>query len=84
MTIMVVIDTLTKAAHFFLVKSTFGTTQVASVFMKEIFKLHLIQKMIISNRDAKFTSTFLKTLFWRNEYKAKLQYKFPSSNRWKD
>ena len=44
---MVVVDTLTKAAHFLLVQSTFGTTQVANVFMKEILKLHGISKMII-------------------------------------
>ena len=32
--IIVVVDTLTKVAHFLLVKYTFGTTQVANVFMK--------------------------------------------------
>ena len=32
--IMVVIETLTKVAHFSPVQSTFGTTQVANVFMK--------------------------------------------------
>jgi len=61
--IMVVVDTLTKVSHFILVQSTFGTTQVANFFMKEILSLHGIPKMIISNRDTKFTSNFYKKLF---------------------
>ena len=31
--------------------------------MKEFFRLHGIPKMVISNRDVKFTSTFWKELF---------------------
>ena len=57
---MVVVDTLTKAAHFIPIQSTFGTAQVENVFMKEIVKLHGVPKMIISDRDAKFAA------FWRS------------------
>ena len=60
---MVVVDTLKKTGHFLPVQSTFGTTQVTNVFMKEIVKLHGIPKMIISDRDENFTSAFWKTLF---------------------
>ena len=56
--VMVVVDTLTKAAHFIPVKYTFGTAQVADVFLKEIVRLHGVPKMIISDRDAKFTTAF--------------------------
>lgn len=59
---MVVIDTLTKATHFIPVQSTFGTTQIANIFMKDIFRLHGIPKMIVSDRDAKFTSNFWKAM----------------------
>ena len=38
--IMVLVDKLTKAAHFILVKSTHKTDDIAKIFMKEIFKLH--------------------------------------------
>ena len=38
--VMVVVDTLTKAAHFIPMKSTFGTSQVANVFLKEIVRFH--------------------------------------------
>lgn len=56
--VMVVVDTLIKAAYFIPVKSTFGTTQVADVFLKEIVRLHEVPNMIISDRDAKFTTAF--------------------------
>ena len=56
--VMVVVHTLTKAAHFIPVKSTFGTAQVENLFLKEILRLHGVPKMIISDRDAKFTASF--------------------------
>ena len=60
---MVVVGTLTKETHFLSIHSTFGIIQVANVFMKEIFKHHGIPKIIISDRNEKFTSAFWKTLF---------------------
>ena len=58
--IMVVIDKLSKSAHFIPVKSTYKSINIAQIFMKEIFRLHGIPKMVISDRDVKFTSTFWK------------------------
>ena len=54
--IMVVVDKLNKAAHFIPVKTTYKATNIADIFMKKIFRLHGILKVIISNRDPKFTS----------------------------
>ena len=61
--IMVVINKLSKSAHFIPVKSTFKAINIAEIFMKESFRLHGIPKMVISDRDVKFTSTFWKELF---------------------
>jgi hypothetical protein len=61
--IMVVIDKLSKFAHFIPVKSTFKAINILEIFMKEIFRLHGIPKMVISDRDVKFTSSFWKELF---------------------
>jgi hypothetical protein len=61
--IMVVIDKLSKSAHFIPVKSTYKAINIAEIFMKEIFRLHGIPKMVISDRDVKFTSNFWKELF---------------------
>jgi hypothetical protein len=63
MTIMVVIDKLSKSGHFNPIKSTFKAINIAEIFMKEIFRLHCISKMGISDRDVKFTSAFWKELF---------------------
>jgi hypothetical protein len=61
--IMVVVDKLTKAAHFIPVKLTHKATNIADVYMREIARLHGIPKTIVSDRDPKFTSKFWKGLF---------------------
>jgi hypothetical protein len=61
--IMVVIDKLSMFAHLIPIKSTFKAINIAEIFMKEIFRLHGILKMVISDRDVKFTSAFWKELF---------------------
>ena len=60
---MVVVDRLSKSAHFIPVQSMYKTVQIADIFMKEIFRLHGIPKTVISNRDVKFTYAFWKTMF---------------------
>jgi hypothetical protein len=61
--IMVVVDKLTKVAHFILVKLTHKATNIVDVYMREIARLHGIPKTIVSDRDPKFTSKFWKGLF---------------------
>jgi hypothetical protein len=61
--IMVVVDKLTKAAHFIPLKTTHKATNVVDIFMREITRLHGIPKTIVSDRDPKFTSKFWKGLF---------------------
>ena len=61
--IMVVVDKLTKASHFILVKSTYKADAIAKILMKDIFRLHGFPKAIISDMDTKFTSNFWKGLF---------------------
>jgi hypothetical protein len=61
--IIVVIYKLSNFAHFIPVKSTFKAINIVEIFMKEIFRLHGIPKMVISDRDVKFTSAFWKELF---------------------
>eukprot|EP00253_Pinus_taeda_P004218 PITA_04218 len=61
--IMIVVDKLSKSAHFIPVQSTYRAAQIANIFMQNIFKLHGLPKVIISDRDVKFTSAFWRTLF---------------------
>jgi hypothetical protein len=60
--IMVVVDKLSKYAHFIPIKSTWKEIDISLVFMKEIFRLHGMPKEIVSDRDTKFTSNFWKSL----------------------
>jgi transposase InsO family protein len=61
--IMVVVDNLTKAAHFIPLKITHRAANVADIFLKEVARLHRIPKTIVSDRDPKFTSNLWKGLF---------------------
>ena len=56
--IMVVVNKIRKYSHFIPVQSTYKVVHIANIFMQTIFKLHDIPKVIISDCDIKFTSTF--------------------------
>jgi prephenate dehydrogenase len=56
--IMVVVEKLTKAVHFILVKTTHKETNIADICMKEVAKLPGVPKEIVSKRYSKFTSKF--------------------------
>ena len=60
--ILVIVDKLTKRAHFILVRDTYDVTDVARVFVSEVIHLHGIPKKIISDRDSRFTSRFWTSL----------------------
>ena len=55
---MVAVDKLSEATHFILLKSTYNAVSIADIFMKEIFRLHGVPKVIISDRDVTFTWNF--------------------------
>lgn len=61
--VMVVVDKLSKTAHFIPVKYTYKAINIADIFMKEVFRLHGIPKVIVSDKDVKFTGNFWKSLF---------------------
>ena len=56
--IWVIIDRLTKSAHFLPVKIIFTAKQYAQLYMDRIVSLHGIPKTIISNRGAQFIARF--------------------------
>lgn len=57
-TIMVVVDCLTKYAHFMALKFGYTSKSVAKTFMNNVIKLHDMPKSIVSDRDKVFTSAF--------------------------
>ncbi|KAL4016339.1 hypothetical protein IC575_023987 [Cucumis melo] len=60
--IWVVVDRLTKSAHFVPGKSTYTASKWGQLYMTEIVRLHGVPVSIISDRDARFTSKFWKGL----------------------
>jgi hypothetical protein len=53
--IFVVVNTLTKSAHFIPVHMTYQALDIARVFISDIVRLHGIPKRIISDRGSMFT-----------------------------
>ncbi|KAA0047001.1 ty3-gypsy retrotransposon protein [Cucumis melo var. makuwa] len=60
--IWVVVDRLTKSAHFVPGKSIYTASKWAQLYMSEIVRLHGVPVSIVSDRDARFTSKFWKGL----------------------
>ncbi|KAI3695416.1 hypothetical protein L1987_78413 [Smallanthus sonchifolius] len=59
-TIWVIVDRLTKSAHFLLIRETSSSERLAEVFIKEIVSRHGMPLSIVSDRDTRFTSRFWK------------------------
>ncbi|WVZ52689.1 hypothetical protein U9M48_003726 [Paspalum notatum var. saurae] len=60
--IWVVVDRLTKVAHFIPVKTTYSGAKLAELYMSRIVCLHGVPKKIVSDRGTQFTSHFWKRL----------------------
>ena len=61
--IMVIVDRLTKYAHFCALSHQFKASKVATEFMETIQKLHGNPNIIVSERDLIFTENFWTKLF---------------------
>jgi hypothetical protein len=59
---LVVVDHLSKSAHFIPIRTTNTASQLAPIYTREIIRLHGMPKTIISDHDAKFTSKFWESL----------------------
>ena len=60
--IMVVVDRLSKRAHFIPAHVTDTAEDVAHMFLREVYRHHGFPQEIISDRDTKFTSRFWKAM----------------------
>ncbi|GJW95110.1 putative reverse transcriptase domain-containing protein [Tanacetum coccineum] len=61
-TIWIIIDRLTKFAHFLPMKETDSMKKLTRQYLKEVVSRHGVPVLIISDRDSKFTSHFWKSL----------------------
>nr|GEV05851.1 retrotransposable element Tf2 [Tanacetum cinerariifolium] len=58
--IWVVVDRLTKSAHFLPIRKDYSVSKLAETFQQEIVRLHGTPSVIVSDRDLRFTSRFRK------------------------
>ncbi|GJR11975.1 putative reverse transcriptase domain-containing protein [Tanacetum coccineum] len=61
-TIWVIVDRLTKSAHFLPMRETDPMEKLMKLYMKEVVTRHGVPVSIISDRDGRFTSLFWKAL----------------------
>ena len=59
---MLLVDRLTKSAHFLPVCTTYTMDKYAEIYVKEIVRLHGVPLSIVSFRDSRFTLSFWKSL----------------------
>jgi transposase InsO family protein len=60
--IWVIIDRLTKTAHFFPVHTSYTANKYAKIYLDQIIRLHGVPKTIISDRGAQFIARFWEQL----------------------
>lgn len=61
--ILVVVDRLSKYAHFIPLRHLFTVVTFVAAFMREMVRLHRIPETIVTNRDKVFLSHFWRELF---------------------
>ncbi|WVZ50951.1 hypothetical protein U9M48_002152 [Paspalum notatum var. saurae] len=60
--IWVIVDRLTKSAHFIPVKATHNAPKLAELYIQNVLRLHGVPISIISDRGPQFTAEFWKSL----------------------
>ena len=63
--VWVVVDKLSKSAHFLAVKTSMSLEKLAKLYIDQIVRLHGVPSTIVSDRDTRFVAHF-----WRCLYKA--------------
>ena len=63
--VWVIMDQLTKSAHFLVVRITFTFEEFDRLYIQKIVQLYRVSVSIISNRDSRFTAQF-----WRSFQRA--------------
>ncbi|KAA3471218.1 DNA/RNA polymerases superfamily protein [Gossypium australe] len=66
--IWVIVDRLTKSAHFIPVRVDYSLEKLAELYVSKIVRLHGVPSSIISDRNSRFTSRF-----WNKLYEAFIQ-----------
>ena len=60
--IWVIVDRLTKSAHFIPIRIDYSLTKLSKLYVENIIRLHGVPSSIVSDRDPRFTSKFWRAL----------------------
>ena len=72
--IWVIVDRLSKSAHFIPIKIIYPMQRLAEVYIEKIVRLHGVPSSIVSDRDPRFTSRFWESLQRAMGTKLRLSY----------
>ena len=78
--VWVIVDRLTKSAHFLPIKITYSLNKLAELYIREIIRLHGTPVSIVSDRDPRFTSRFWPSL--QEALGTRLRFSTASHLRW--
>ena len=56
--IWVIVDRLTKSAHFLPIRVNYSMDKLAQIYLQEIIRIHGVPETIVSDRDPRFQSRF--------------------------
>ncbi|KAL0340161.1 UNVERIFIED_CONTAM: hypothetical protein Sradi_4532900 [Sesamum radiatum] len=79
--IWVIVDRLTKSAHFLPIRLGDSLDKLAELYVSEIVRLHGVPVSIVSDRDPRFTSRFLGKFTRGIGYEITFQYCISSADR---
>jgi hypothetical protein len=74
--IWVIVDRLTKSAHFLPIRINYPLQRLAEIYIEQIVKLHGVPSSIVSDRDPRFTSRFWGSLQSALGIKLKLSFAY--------
>jgi len=74
--VWVIVDRLTKSAHFIPMMTTYSSEQLARIYICEIIRLHGVPLSIISDRGTQFTSRFWRAVQQKLDTRVKLSKTF--------
>jgi transposase InsO family protein len=63
--VLTVVDMFSKQAHFVPTRKTVTSQQLAALFLQNVYRLHGLPTMLVSDRDPRFTADFWQTV-WRH------------------
>ena len=59
--VWVIVDRLTKSAHFLTMRMTFSLERFCRLYIREIVRLHEVPVFIVLDRNPRFMANFLKS-----------------------